>query len=75
MKSIHYKDIHIVEDDEEACQFRYEDDNETVPVGTPVGYDKWILPESDTEEVTRVPWVKQDVNIKFQVFDGIYYCP
>jgi len=34
-----YQDIHVVEDFEEAEQFRYEHNDHVVEVGTAVGYD------------------------------------
>ncbi len=36
---MNYKDIYVVEDFEEAEQFRYEHNNEPVEVGTAVAYD------------------------------------
>ena len=37
--NIKYTDVYIVEDDDEAQEFRYEHNNKTVEVGTPVAYD------------------------------------
>ncbi len=36
---LNYKDIIIVEDFDEAEQFRYEDNNQPVEILTPVGYE------------------------------------
>ena len=38
---MNYQDIHVVENFDEAEQFRYTDTNETVEVGTAVAYDEW----------------------------------
>lgn len=55
-----YKDIHVVESFEEAEQFRYEDTDEPVEIGTPVGYDDmWSSEES----------------VKFILFTGITCSP
>lgn len=35
---MNYQDVFVVEDFDEAEQFRYERDDQTVEVGTPVGY-------------------------------------
>ena len=35
-----YEDVHVVDDFDEAQQFRYEHNDEPVEVGTAVGYDK-----------------------------------
>ena len=32
-------DIHVVEDFDEACQFKYTHNDQMVEVGTPVGFD------------------------------------
>lgn len=54
---MNYQDIVVVEDFEEAQQFRYEHNNEPVEVCTPVGYDR-----KDTNgEMTLV------------CFEGIYF--
>lgn len=37
-KKMNYNDIFVVEDFDEAEQFRYESDNQQVEIGTPVGY-------------------------------------
>ncbi len=39
MNYITYKDVYIVEDDDEAQEFRYEHNDEPVEIGTPVAYD------------------------------------
>lgn len=36
---LNYKDIITVDDYDEAQQFRYDDNDRTVEVGTPVGYE------------------------------------
>lgn len=36
---MNYQDIHVVEDFDEASQFRYEHNNQPVEVGTAVGFD------------------------------------
>lgn len=37
---ITYEDVHVVDNFDEAEQFRYEHNDEPVEVGTAVGYDK-----------------------------------
>ena len=39
IKDMKYEDIYVVEDFDEAEQFRYEHNDMTVEVGTPVGYE------------------------------------
>jgi hypothetical protein len=58
-QTLNYKSIHVVEDFEEAEQFRYTETNETVEVGTPVGFDSDVF----------------DGSAQFILFDGIYYDP
>ena len=38
-QKMNYQDIHVVEDFDEASQFRYEHNNQPVEVGTAVGFD------------------------------------
>jgi len=45
-KEMNYQDIYIVEDHDEAEQFRYEHNNEPVEVGTPVAYERVSKEES-----------------------------
>ena len=37
--NIKYKDVYVIEDFDEAEQFRYEHDNQVVEVGTAVAYE------------------------------------
>lgn len=39
IENMKYEDIYVVEDFDEAEQFRYEHNDETVEIGTPVGYE------------------------------------
>ena len=59
-QSMNYKDIYVVEDLDEAEQFRYTDTNEVVEVGTPLGFD-------GSRSI--------DGSVQFILFDGIYYDP
>lgn len=63
--NMNYQDIYVVEDFDEAEQFRYEHNNQTVEVGTAVAYDK--LFES-------IPGDKEGMT-QMICFDGIYYQP
>jgi len=38
---MNYQDIYVVEDFDEAEQFKYTETGQTVEVGTAVGYDEW----------------------------------
>ena len=38
--TLHYKNIYVVEDFDEAEEFRYEETNQPVEVGTAVAYDR-----------------------------------
>ena len=38
---MNYQDIYVVEDFDEAEQFKYTDTGQSVEVGTAVGYDEW----------------------------------
>lgn len=60
-QTLNYKNIHVVEDFDEAEQFRYTETNETVEVGTPVGFDSEMFDGS--------------LQVQFILFDGIYYDP
>lgn len=56
-KEMNYQDIYVVEDFDEASQFRYEHNDEQVEVGTAVGWELSV--DSDTSQL--------------KCFDGIYY--
>lgn len=62
---MNYTDIHVVESFEEAEQFRYEHNDQTVEVGTPVGYNEFFTYDSDSPVSI----------ITLKCFDGIYYSP
>jgi hypothetical protein len=57
-KVMNYQDIVVVEDLEEAEQFRYDHNNQVVEVGTPVAYEHH---DSTTNRVTMT------------CFKGIYF--
>jgi hypothetical protein len=63
--SIDYRDIHVVDTFEEAEQFRYEHNDETVEVGTAVG--------RDIEK--RCMSTGKLLSVDLHCFDGIYYQP
>lgn len=64
MKNTHYTEIYIVEDFDEAQQFKYEHNDEAVEIGTPVGIDKPVVDENSNL-----------VGIDLDCFTGIYYSP
>jgi len=55
---LNYKDIVIVEDFDEAEQFRYDENDQPVEVGTAVGYELWF---NDTKQYVLT------------CFEGIHY--
>ena len=57
-KEMNYQDIYVVEDFDEAAQFRYEHNDETVEIGTPVAWE-FEPTDSDTSVL--------------RCFAGIYY--
>lgn len=62
MTKTHYTEIYVVEDYDEAQQFKYEHNNETVEIGTAVGVD--------------IPVVDKNSNLSrvdLECFAGIYF--
>jgi hypothetical protein len=76
---MNYKDIYVVEDFEEAEQFRYEHNDEPVEVGTAVAFDRpFVGMPGDKAPVVngKHTWKmdKQDMPVTQLVcFDGIYF--
>ena len=76
---MNYKDIYVVEDFEEAEQFRYEHNDEPVEVGTAVAFDRpFVGMPGDKAPVVngKRTWKmdKQDMPVTQLVcFDGIYF--
>ena len=69
---MNYKDIHVVEDFDEAEQFRYEHNNQPVEIGTAVAYDRPFA--GIPGEGRRQMLDKQDMSVTQLVcFDGIYF--
>lgn len=58
-----YKDVHVVDDFDEAQQFRYEHNDEPVEVGTAVGYDK----------PKRCMATGKVLSVDLHCFHGIYF--
>jgi len=56
---MNYQDIYVVDDFEEAEQFRYKHNDQPVEVGTAVGYDNH---QHGTDTIDLV------------CFEGIYFC-
>lgn len=73
--SYNYKDIYVVEDFEEAEQFRYEHNDETVEIGTPVAYDRpFVGMPGDKPPAGGWKMSKEDMPVMQLVcFDGIYF--
>jgi hypothetical protein len=70
-----YTDIVVVQDFEEAEQFRYEHNDETVEVGTAVGYDQpFVGMPGDKPPPEGWDTANKDV-IRLVCFEGIYYDP
>lgn len=70
---MNYQDIYVVDDLDEAEQFRYEHNDEPVEVGTAVGYDK-------PKCCTRTGGILYTTDGHYQsvdlhCFSGIYYAP
>jgi hypothetical protein len=59
---MNYQDIYVVDSFEEAEQFKYKHNDQSVEVGTAVGYDKVVT--SANGQVTSVD---------LHCFDGIYF--
>jgi len=57
-----YQDVHVVDTFEEAEQFKYTSNNESVEVGTAVGYD-----------MERIDPITGEFNIDLKCFEGIYF--
>ena len=75
-----YSDIYVVEDFEEAEQFRYEHNDEPVEVGTAVGYDRpFVGMPGDKAPIGpdgKPSWKmdKKDMPVvQLVCFDGIYF--
>ena len=70
-----YTDVIVVEDFEEAEQFRYEHNDEVVEVGTAVGYDRPVVgmpgqsPPAGGWDMSHKP------GMELVCFGGIYYDP
>lgn len=65
--TLHYKNIYVVEDFDEAEEFRYEETNKPVEVGTAVAYDR---PSAD------MPGQKPSERgecMQLVCFEGIYF--
>jgi len=77
--SIRYNDIYVVEDYDEASQFRYEHNDEIVEVGTPVAFDRpFVGMPGDKAPVVNGTrsWkmAKKDMPVcQLVCFDGIYF--
>ena len=76
----HYKDIFVVETFEEAEEFRYEHNDETVEIGTPVGYDEpFVGMPGDKAPIRpdgKPSWImpkKSMPVMRLVCFDGIYF--
>lgn len=65
---LHYKDIIVVETFEEAEEFRYEDTDEPVEVGTPVAYESFKRGAVFNGHPNR----PVEDQIVMTCFDGIY---
>ena len=73
MMSYSYKDIFVVEDFDEAQQFRYEHNDKPVEVGTPVGYDRPFV-GMPGEKPPAGGWdPKHKPVMQLVCFDGIYF--
>lgn len=76
---MNYQDVFVVEDFDEAEQFRYEHNDQTVEIGTAVAYDRPFvgMPGDKAPVVNGVrSWnmSKKDMPVMQLVcFDGIYY--
>lgn len=73
--SLKYTDIHVVENFEEAEQFRYEHNDEIVEVGTAVAYDRPMV-GMPGESPPEGGWNQYDKPVvSLTCFEGIYYDP
>ena len=76
---MNYQDVFVVEDFDEAEQFRYEHNDQPVEVGTPVAYDRpFVGMPGDKAPVVngKRTWNmdKKDMPVMQLVcFDGIYF--
>ena len=68
---MNHEDIIVVEDFEEAVQFRYEHNDEPVEVGTPVGYDQYVTNWPPGKSMKAENGLCTEVILK--CFDGIYF--
>jgi hypothetical protein len=68
---MNYKDIIVVEDFEEAEQFRYEHNDEPVEVGTSVGCDQYVTnwPQGKSMKAEN----GSRIGVILKCFDGIYF--
>ena len=69
-KVMNYQDIVVVEDFEEAEQFRFESNDEPVEVGTPVGFESIVRGPVGNGHLQRG---RGEVQILMTCFDGIYF--
>ena len=60
-----YEDVHVVDNFEEAEQFRYEHNDEPVEIGTAVGYDK----------PKRCMSTGKTLSVDLHCFRGVYFAP
>ena len=79
-KEMNYQDIYVVEDVDEAEQFRYEHNDEPVEVGTAVAYDRLFVgmpgDKAPIGKDGKPSWkmAKKDMPVMQLVcFDGIYF--
>jgi hypothetical protein len=75
MMSYKSKDIYVVEDFDEASQFRYTHNNQPVEVGTAVAYDRpFVGMPGDKPGVNGWKMSKEDMPVMQMVcFDDIYF--
>ena len=69
MRGYNYKDIYVVDTFEEAEQFRYEQTDEPVEVGTPVAFDFF----SKGAVFNGHPDRQHEDRYILTCFDGIYF--
>lgn len=68
MSKLNYQDVYVVETFEEAEEFRYEHDNQTVEVGTAVAFER------DYQGVPGKPGPIEPTR-QLVCFEGIYFEP
>lgn len=70
---LNYKNVYVVEDFDEAEQFRYEHNDQTVEVGTPVGFDRDIV-GLPGQSPPAGGWDKNNKPVTQLIcFEGIYF--